>query len=211
MGQSVRIAILEESPSQMRVHYDKFYFYCLPKGCPACRAGSRAVDRYLIWVYLYETDDKGAVRMPFTGSIKGWQFGRDKFAALTALFAEWGDLRKLDLTLTCSDEKFQRMSISPARECVWLRDPEKAKEVIDLFQAEKMDEILLMARTLTADEIILEMSNAPESAPSRAQPAGPAQPDSYAGSGYATPREQAHPAGPAELSALLDQLDVLPK
>lgn len=160
VNQKARVAVLDSVISKAAVHYGKYYYYCIGEGCPACEIKEPAA-RYLTWVFLYNLDNSGQPVQPVSGVIKTWLYGRDKYSVLSGLKSEWSDLRIIDLILECTDEKYQRFSIVPARECVWQKDPVNAHKIIEAYKAAKVDPIDLMARVLTLAQIQTVVRGAP--------------------------------------------------
>jgi len=153
-GQRGRVAVLDSAVNKTFVHYAGFYFYHLEEDCPFCLVKQPA-PRYLTWVLVYNVDADGKIiDTPLGGVIKAWMFGRDKYSVLAATAEEWGDLRTVDLLIECTDEKYQRMSITAARECLWQADETFSKQVIKMLQEAKIDPTELMARSIPREQII---------------------------------------------------------
>lgn len=152
VNESARVAILTDEVFKALVHFDRTYFYCLGEDCPACEEKGPS-PRYLVWIYVYNTDDRGIPLQPLSGRIRAWMFGRDKYAALSAIAQQNPDLRAIDLMVLCTEEKFQRMTITPAQKCYWLEDKDKAKEILAELKELSVDPMDLMARRLTRAQI----------------------------------------------------------
>lgn len=153
--EKARIAVLSTKVKKAMVHYGDSYFYCPGDGCPFCTI-KKPSPRYLVWVFKYTVNPDGVPIKPLAGVMKAWMFGRDKYGILSGLKAEWGDLRKVELLIECTDERYQRMSIVPARECLWSSNKPFGKSVVKDFNdaVSETDIVALMARTLTNQEII---------------------------------------------------------
>jgi len=158
-GEKARIAVLDETVYKALVHFSRFYFYCIGADCPFC-AIKPPSPRYLTWVFQYNLDAAGRPTNPVSGSIKAWMYGRDKYTTLSGLKSEYGDLRSVDLLLECNDEKFQKFSIVPARDCLWQKDEENAKRIIAQFKESRVDPVDLIARTQTREQIQALMGQA---------------------------------------------------
>lgn len=200
-GQTARVAILDTSAVKALVHFNTFYYYCIGAQCPACVVKPPS-PRYLTWTFVYTGDNDGKPSIPLAGAVKAWMFGRDKFGAISQLQSEWGDLRKIDVLCTCTDEKYQRFSIQPARECLWQKDAVFAKTVIDLYKATKVDPVKLISRTVSAGQILgllsgRQVGDTPEPA---LESVGPAR--QVADPTVVT----STPVGPADLMKILDAL-----
>ena len=152
-GQKARVAVLDSAAHKAFVHFGGFYFYCAGEGCPACLV-KQPSPRYLTWILFYSADADGKViTNPLGGVVKAWMFGRDKYSVLSQTAEEWGDLRTVDLTIECTDEKYQRMSISVAKDCLWQKDKEFAVSVVKMLTETKIDPTELMARTVTKEQM----------------------------------------------------------
>lgn len=151
-----RVVVLDEKVVKAMVHYSKYYYYCIGDGCPAC-VGKLPSPRYLAWIFVYQVNGQGEPILNNgvpSGAIKAWMFGRDKYGTIAGLKKEYGDLRQLDLKVTCTEESFQRMDILPAAKCFWLNaGADFAKSVIEELRAKKVDPVQLMARTATIEQI----------------------------------------------------------
>jgi len=158
-GEKARIAVLDETVSKALVHFSRFYFYCIGAECPFC-ATKPPAPRYLTWVFQYNLDGSGRPLSPVSGSVKAWMYGRDKYATLSGLKSEYGDLRSVDLLVECNDEKFQKFSIVPARDCLWQKDEENAMRIISQFKESKVDPVDLIARSQTREQIQVLMGQA---------------------------------------------------
>lgn len=166
-GAQARLAILQPNAYKAMVHYVRTYFYCIGEGCPACNV-REATPRYLSWVYVYNLDNNSRPVIPISGTIRAWMFGRDKWASLSAIKQEYGDIRAVDVLAECTEEKFQRMTITQGRNCVLSENPEVRKrveqELTELTQ--KATPNVMIARMLTADRITSLMAPPASSAPS---------------------------------------------
>lgn len=144
-GQADRIAIL--NPLNLvwhRVHYDenkKGYVQCLSKykkagkteiieGEPAvcCKRMDEAKKRFGAFVAHYGTTPDAKVTKPLTYTLKLWRFGEAAFVNLRDVNAEFR-LDSIDVVIRCTDEQFQKITISPCKERIvaLTRFPEKDK------------------------------------------------------------------------------------
>lgn len=144
-GDSAMVAVLQETLARADVHYIGTYVYCLGHDCPFCQI-KEATPRYLAWILKYITDSRGQPIQPLAGEVKTWLFGRDKYAALTDIQRAIGDLRLTDIRLTCTEDKFQRFTITQTGKSLWLADKAFAQRMIDLYNEVKKDPIDLIAR-----------------------------------------------------------------
>lgn len=161
-GVRTRLAILDEKVQKTFVHYGRFYFYCLGDECPAC-IEKQPSPRYLAWIFHYATNEDGDLIVPLQGQVKAWMFGRDKYSDLSAIKREWNDLRQTDILVECTEQKYQRMSITAARDSAWMREENRdyAPTLIQMLKDTRVDSIDLMARALTVSQIEQQMSGRP--------------------------------------------------
>ena len=134
-GKTYRIHFVSEEVEMRKRHYNplkKRYFRCLAyQGfCPACLAASNKVnnikgasDTFGANILIYDTDDSGSAKQPLNAEVAFWAFGSDKFVQLRNITKEWGPASTLDLMVTCTDAQFQKVQISPARNCLYSSDP----------------------------------------------------------------------------------------
>lgn len=153
MDEKARVAVLDKSVYRTKVHYHNFYFYCIGDGCPYCMI-KQPSSRYMTFIFNYSLTSKGQVRDPLEGEVKAWLFGRDKYGPLAGIQNEWNDIRKVDLILECTDEKFQRMTIVPGQGSAWQK-ASNATDVIAMKKeaAAKIDVQSFIARALSKQEI----------------------------------------------------------
>ena len=74
--------------------------------CPLCEEGNKRSERFCLKI-VHILRDKETV-----GKIRLWQFGGDKYQLLSAV-AEDYDFAKVVLKITCTEEKYQRLTILP--------------------------------------------------------------------------------------------------
>lgn len=88
--------------------------------------------RFATIVVRYETDNNGNMIDYGNGAwsykLFAYTFSTDKFPTLKSLHKEWG-LQNVDLLLTCSDIEFQKVTINPARQCIYRANEQVLAEV----------------------------------------------------------------------------------
>lgn len=137
-----RIRIPSMNVMMRKRHYnpaDKRYYRCLAYTgyCPACVAATnkvgaikKASDTYGTNIQLYHTDDKGAVTTPLDSEVAFWAFGADKFQMIRSIIGEYGPIENVDLLVECTDPQFQKVSITPARNCIYNEAAEGVKNAM---------------------------------------------------------------------------------
>lgn len=164
--QTARIAILSKDAYMVLDHYStkaRRHARCIKsKGmCPACSVLGDPKERFACKVLIYRTAETGEVLAPFSGKVAVWVFGADKFVQLRAIRKQWGDLRGRDLTVTCTDENFQRFTIQPCPDCLFRKDKKTLDAVKALSNGFKMTPEEAIGKILTADEMskLLELGH----------------------------------------------------
>lgn len=143
-----RIAIVNANNLRWhRVHYDsgkKGYVLCNSKykrvgkgevidGKPAlcCQKMDEPKKRFGAFVVQYGTTPDGKLVKPLTYTTRLWRFSESHFVQLRDINAEF-PLDQHDLVIRCTDENFQKMTITAAKESVIRLEkfPEKDKKDI---------------------------------------------------------------------------------
>jgi len=122
-----------------------------PENCLLCKISgqenspvSRPFRRFAVRVLRYGTSPDGKLS---PGALKYWMeiwvISNDKYRQLKRIIEEWGELAKHDLTLTCSDATYQKVSIDVKKDALWMQDKDA---VINYWKEErpkyKLDECL---------------------------------------------------------------------
>lgn len=76
--------------------------------CPLCEEGNKRNERFCLKI-VHILRDKETV-----GKIRLWQFGGDKYQLLSAIDEEY-DMDDINLKITCTEEKYQRLNILPTK------------------------------------------------------------------------------------------------
>lgn len=148
-GKTYRIHFPSQDVLLRRRHFNPVvnqgsrYFRCLDyQGyCPICVAASnkvgegkmrikKASDTFGANILVYDTNDDGTLKEPHNAEVYFWAFGSDKFVALRGIIKEWGSLTDVDLTVVCTDEQFQKVTITPGKKCYY-KEEEALKKVCD--------------------------------------------------------------------------------
>ena len=109
LNEEKRIAILENELEVIRIHrVDRDTFLCYQEKnmpCPYCKQ-----EEYRYWfamnVLVYNPDRKSC-------EIKIWRFGQSTYEDLKRLKDKWHDLTAMDLSVTCTQEQFQTVTVQP--------------------------------------------------------------------------------------------------
>lgn len=178
-GERVRIVILETDALSMLRHWVNGvgYIECHgefdkirdlgtdPDKCPLCNIASPVRDSgmpsmpkrsFINCILKYLVDTRGVPLQPVAAQIVVWVYGEDKFGMLINAAQEWDDLRKHDLQITCSEEKFQRFDMTVAKSAFWLQDDPTRQRIAALYKAEKPkdeDMLRVLGRTLELPQL----------------------------------------------------------
>lgn len=121
--------------------------------------------RFATVILRYLTDNNGNLLRPAQGQkpydLLAYVFSTDKFPQFKEIHKRW-DLKKYDVLLTCSDEKYQKVTIIPAQECLYKANPAMAKAIV--VEAREMFEKGLnrfLGRQLKDEEILAIIEDGP--------------------------------------------------
>ena len=181
-GQVCRIAILDEDTDEYRRHWAGKQYQCLGTPCPFCDIlGDEVKQRFAVYCLIYAQDNFGRLSAAPDGSIDGmlmpFDFGVDKSVQLKAIEAQYGDMRRYDLILTCTDEGFQKYTIMPAGPAEWVKHPTLVAKVQAEYVMLPRDLAGKMAKLLAFEQAtaIVQKRGAPKGrqvmAPEFGQPA----------------------------------------
>ena len=147
-------------------HYMQGVGYFLNKGPEYSKiAGGPPKQAIATILSVWPTDKKGRLNAEQFKSGEGWQvmpwvFSPDKYEQIVRRHDEW-PLTDFDLTLACTDTQYQKMDLSPARECLFKKlaesDKAGAKAIAEriLLEVSNVEKALQndIARELTLDQI----------------------------------------------------------
>lgn len=145
-GVTYRMAILPGKPVRTFSHYKKGYgfFTCRkPDGleCMACADGDRMSEKFNVNALLYPAGPIPSTAPPGTAAptlapgqpidvdncvVVQWAFNSKVFTDLRQIKGEWGPLENYDLKVTCTNQQFKHMQITPCKEALYLTAPERS-------------------------------------------------------------------------------------
>lgn len=84
-------------------------------------------QRFSLVVFHYQTDEEGNLldESKLRGRLKIWALSETRYEELTALHKKWPLLdsgfgeKQVDISIHCSEEKFQKMTMTPCPEAFW--------------------------------------------------------------------------------------------
>lgn len=118
-----------------------------PTRCPACRIAEPGQDslvsvarrRFVTHIARYRTNAKGQVLAPISLALQGWIFSDDKYNMLADRTAEHGDLRKHDITLTCTAEQYQKFDMDVSPKLLFAGDEAAKTQYMELQKARSQE------------------------------------------------------------------------
>ena len=127
-----RIAIVYSDPKAMfagtKVHYKDRYFVCKKGICceklgpPKWRVGAVLIK--------YRTDKQGNIKKPFEYELLTWSFSEQTYVKLKNVNSEF-PLASHDVKVSCTNEEYQHLDITPCNECIWTAKDELKAEVLE--------------------------------------------------------------------------------
>ena len=130
-GEVHRAALIFTDPKAMfsgaKIHFHQRFFLC-KNGICCDRLGS---PKYRIGVVLlkYSTDRLGALQKPFEYSLLPWIFSEPNFVRLKTLNNEF-PLTTHDVQISCTNEEYQHLDITPCKESVWQMKEELKTKIL---------------------------------------------------------------------------------
>ena len=131
-----RVCVLTKNDIiSLKVHYDdeNRSYLCFDGAC--CERSGYSRIRYLIPIVVYDTDSSGKV-VSQKLEIKILSIGEDKYQELIDINEE-SPITEYDILITCSDEKYQKMSFQAARNPAKWKTFSTAREVVTLWKADR--------------------------------------------------------------------------
>lgn len=131
-GTTDRLAIVYQDPKAMfagvKCHYKDRYFVCKKGlcceklGAPKWRVGAVVVK--------YATDKQGMIKKPFSYELMPWSFGEQTYVKLKNVNSEF-PLASHDIKVTCTNDEYQHLDITPCNEVIWTAKEEIKGEVLE--------------------------------------------------------------------------------
>lgn len=145
------ISIVSEQVVALKVHYNDDLGSIICFGGQCCEDMGLASVRYVFPVVEYDTNKKG-VPISTEVKFKALIIGKDTYESIMAIKELQGSISKLDLLVVCTDENYQKISISAGGAARWRKKKEMAQEVVDFWREHMKDIILPVGRQMTAEE-----------------------------------------------------------
>jgi len=133
-----RLGVVYTNPKAMfagsKVHFKERYFLCKKgKCCDVCGPSKWRVGAVVI---KYGTDKQGNIKKPFSYELLPWLFSEATYMKLKNVNSEF-PLASHDIKISCDNEEYQHLNITPCNESIWsdekLKDKvlEEAKSIWD--------------------------------------------------------------------------------
>lgn len=127
-----RGAIVYTDPKAMfagsKVHFKERYFLCKKGKCCEVLGPSRwRVGAVLI---QYATDKQGNIKKPFAYELFPWVFGEVTYSKLKTVNSEF-PLATHDIKISCENEEYQHLNITPCNESIWTAKEELKNQIIE--------------------------------------------------------------------------------
>jgi hypothetical protein len=135
-GEVHRLGIAFTDPKAMfagaKTHYKERYFLCKKGLC--CDKLGAAKWRVGAVIIKYNTDKLGGLKQPFSYDLYPWIFSETTFIKLKGINNEF-PLATHDLKVSCSNEEYQHLDITPCNESVWQAKEELKKKILEEARA----------------------------------------------------------------------------
>jgi hypothetical protein len=127
-----RNAIIFTDPTAMfagaKIHFKDRFFICKKAECcdklgpPKWRVGAAIIK--------YNTDKMGTIKKPFGYELYPWIFSEGTFIKLKNINLEF-PLATHDIKISCTNEEYQHLDITPCNESIWQAKEELKSKVLD--------------------------------------------------------------------------------
>lgn len=145
------ISIVTPQVMAIKTHYIDGVGSILCNDASCCRLAGAPRIKYLFPIVVYETDSKGkpvSSKLNFKVLAVGEGIYRDIMA-----IAEVQDITTIDLLVTCKEEVYQDISLTPAGQCRWQSKPKLIEQVTEFWSKHMEDIIKPIAREVTEEEL----------------------------------------------------------
>jgi hypothetical protein len=130
-GKTDRLSFPNANVKFTDVHFMDGYFRCQSKPgeiAECCQQLGPPSQRCGAIVMKYNTDRNGTPKAPLSYDIQPWVFNADKFQQIKA-FNDDFPVSSNDIKVTCTEDVYQRLNITPAKGQLWRVDEATVKLV----------------------------------------------------------------------------------
>lgn len=131
--------------------------------------------RFAALIVKYATDRNGEPVRPFSFEQRLWKFGADKFRALAQVHKDF-PLTKHDLSIVCTDDTYQKMTINAKPDCYLMHPnfPQDVKaSILSWAQASLPKLVRELGRTYNSEQELLQAMRAAGAATPGVTPPAP--------------------------------------
>jgi len=148
------ISIVTPQVMAIKTHYIDGVGSVLCSGKTCCKIGGAPRIKYLFPVVVYETDSKGK---PVSSklSFKVMAVGEGIYRDIMTL-ADVQDITTIDLLVTCKEEVYQDISLTPAGNCRWQSQPKLVEQVVEFWGQHMEDIIKPIAREVDEETLLAQ-------------------------------------------------------
>jgi hypothetical protein len=127
-----RVGIIYKDPKAMfagsKTHFKERYFLCKKGKC--CEILGPAKWRVGAVIIKYGTDKQGGLKKPFSYELFPWIFSEGTYTKMKNLNNEF-PLATHDIKISCSNEDYQSLDITPCSEVIWTAKDELKTAVLE--------------------------------------------------------------------------------
>lgn len=152
------ISIVSGQVLALKTHFSDDLGSIICFGGQCCEDMGLASVRYVFPVVEYDVNKKG---VPVSTELKYKCLitGKDTYENILSIKELQGDITKVDLVVTCTDEGYQKISISMAGPARWRKSKASAKQTVDFWREHMKDIILPVGKQMTEEEYIKRMGS----------------------------------------------------
>lgn len=163
VGHDMAIAVVSKDISVATVHFEPGvgFFYCFKGSC--CKSGGLPQIRYILPVVEYSTRDVSDYGGPVI--MKYLPVGQDVYNSILLKDKINSDITAKDLYVTCTDEKYQKLSFEVLGDVKWKKDPVIMEQVKKLWGEYNNLIELSVARNLDEEAYLKAVAKAAQGNP----------------------------------------------
>jgi hypothetical protein len=160
-----RIAFVSKQVMGVKSHYFEGVgsFVCMSVGTKqkkCCELGGYPAVRYLFPVVVYSTDNEGEI-VGKKVDLKILSAGEDLYKSIITIsrgLQTQGGIDNFDMLVTCTDDKYQKLTLSPIGQANWRKSPSTCQVVTERWEADGEFAYMAIARKVD-DESFAKLMN----------------------------------------------------
>lgn len=148
------ISIVTPQVMAIKTHYIDGVGSVLCSGKSCCKIAGAPRVKYLFPIVVYETDSKGK---PVSSklSYKVLCVGEGIYRDIMTL-ADVQDITTIDILVTCKEEVYQDISLTPAGACRWQTQPKLVEQVVEFWSQHMEDIVKPIAREVDEETLLAQ-------------------------------------------------------